>query len=223
MQPLVKNRNEEYKLAQRSFSLFDRRTLSALMLLGVVHCTSAAEEPLPPDQAFQFEAVSTSQEGAELTWKIADGYYLYHHQLKVSHDQKALKLSLPVPQDKDDPTFGKTEVHYENVTTQIQVKPNSQYLVMSINKISIFYLINILLLLAINHDYMLLVRKITSKMQKKYKASAAVLILLGALIAVKYSNISGSANILTVIFSVAASLPFIGFCTYLFSGEERIN
>ena len=94
---------------------------------------------------------------------------------------------------------------------------------MSINKISIFYLINILLLLAINHDYMLLVRKITSKMQKKYKASAAVLILLGALIAVKYSNISGSANILTVIFSVAASLPFIGFCTYLFSGEERIN
>lgn len=100
---------------------------------------------------------------------------------------------------------------------------HSQYLVMSINKISIFYLINILLLLAINHDYMLLVRKITSKMQKRYKASAAVLILLGALIAVKYSNISGSANILTVIFPVAASLPFIGFCMYLFSGEERIN
>ena len=36
--------------------LFDRRTPSALMLLGVVHCTSAAEEPLPPDQAFWFRA-----------------------------------------------------------------------------------------------------------------------------------------------------------------------
>ena len=32
MQPLATNRNEEHKLAQRSFSLFDRRTFSALML-----------------------------------------------------------------------------------------------------------------------------------------------------------------------------------------------
>jgi Cd2+/Zn2+-exporting ATPase len=34
MQILAINQNEEHKLAQRSFSLFDRRTLSALMLLG---------------------------------------------------------------------------------------------------------------------------------------------------------------------------------------------
>ena len=56
MQILAINQNQEHKLAQRSFSLFDRRTLSALMLLGLVHCTSAAEEPLPPDQAFRLKA-----------------------------------------------------------------------------------------------------------------------------------------------------------------------
>ncbi|HBF66727.1 MAG TPA: thiol:disulfide interchange protein, partial [Clostridium sp.] len=43
-----------------------------------------------------------------------------------SHDQKALKLSLPVPQDKDDPTFGRTQVHYGQVNTHIPVQPNQQ-------------------------------------------------------------------------------------------------
>ena len=52
MQPLATNRNEEYKLAQRPFSLFDRRTLSALVLLSVAHCTSAAEEPLRWSRSF---------------------------------------------------------------------------------------------------------------------------------------------------------------------------
>ena len=55
MQILAINQNQEHKLAQRSFSLFDRRTLSALMLMGLVHCASAAEEPLPPDQAFRLK------------------------------------------------------------------------------------------------------------------------------------------------------------------------
>ena len=86
--------------------------LRIFLIMVAVLMRTAHADFLPPDQAFQFEAVSTSQEGAELTWKIADGYYLYHDQLKVSHDQKALKLSLPVPQDKDDPTFGRTQVHY---------------------------------------------------------------------------------------------------------------
>ena len=50
MQPFAPNRSEEHTLAQRSFSLFDRRTLSALMLLGVVHCTSAAEEAVEAER-----------------------------------------------------------------------------------------------------------------------------------------------------------------------------
>lgn len=100
--------------------------LRIFLIMVAVLIRTAHADFLPPDQAFQFEAVSTSQEGAELTWKIADGYYLYHHQLKVSHDQKALKLSLPVPQDKDDPTFGRTQVHYGQVNTHIPVQPNQQ-------------------------------------------------------------------------------------------------
>lgn len=96
------------------------------MIAVAVLLRTAHADFLSPDQAFQFQAVSTSQDSAELTWKIADGYYLYHDQFKVSQDQTALKLSLPAAQDKDDPTFGMTQVHYNQVKTHIAVQPNQQ-------------------------------------------------------------------------------------------------
>ena len=102
------------------------RLLKIFFITLAVLIQTAHADFLSPDQAFQFQAVSTSQNGAELTWKIADGYYLYHDQIKVSHNQKALKLSLPTPQDKDDPTFGMTQVYYTQVNTHIPVQPNQQ-------------------------------------------------------------------------------------------------
>ncbi len=96
-----------------------------LIMLAVLMRTAHADF-LPPDQAFQFEAISTSQDSAELKWKIADGYYLYHEQLKVIHGQTQLKINLPVPQDKDDPTFGMTQVHYGQVSTHIRVQPKQK-------------------------------------------------------------------------------------------------
>lgn len=84
---------------------------------------------LPPDQAFQFQAISTSHDRAELTWNIAPGYYLYHEQLKVKQDQQSLSLQLPTPQAKDDPNFGMTEVHYGQVKTVIAVQPDRKYTV----------------------------------------------------------------------------------------------
>ncbi|WP_278364105.1 protein-disulfide reductase DsbD [Acinetobacter schindleri] len=94
------------------------------IMTGTVHA-----DFLPPDQAFQFQVVSTSQDQAELSWKIADGYYLYHDQLKVSHQQIPVKLALPKPEDKDDPNFGLTQVHYGQVKTNLNVQPNQQFVV----------------------------------------------------------------------------------------------
>jgi thioredoxin:protein disulfide reductase len=98
--------------------------------LGFSTITHANPEFLSPDQAFQFSAESLSDNKAQLNWTIAPHYYLYHDQFKVTVNNKAVPLSLPKGHIKDDPTFGKTEVHYEKVTTNIQVKPNSQYVVM---------------------------------------------------------------------------------------------
>ena len=87
----------------------------------------AANEFLAPDQAFKFQATSLSEQTVELKWDVAPHYYLYHDQFKVSQAQKPFSFKLPAGQEKDDPTFGLTRVHYGQVTTQIQVKPNQQY------------------------------------------------------------------------------------------------
>ncbi len=100
---------------------------SALSLSTV---SSANENFLPPDQAFQFSAESLSKTDAQLKWSIAPHYYLYHDQFKVTVNGQALHLNVPAGQEKDDPTFGKTQVHYQQVTAQIKVQPDSNYQVM---------------------------------------------------------------------------------------------
>ena len=102
--------------------------LGAVIGGGIMTGTAHADF-LPPDQAFQFQVVSTSQTQAELSWKIAEGYYLYHDQLKVSYQQTPVKLALPKPEDKDDPNFGLTQVHYGQVKTNMKVQPNQQFVV----------------------------------------------------------------------------------------------
>ena len=101
-----------------------------LSISAVTTVAHANPEFLPPDQAFQLSAESISQNKAQLKWTIAPHYYLYHDQFKVSVNNQEIPLSLPKGHEKDDPTFGKTQVHYEQVVTQIKVKPNSSYLVM---------------------------------------------------------------------------------------------
>lgn len=102
--------------------------LGAVIGGGIMTGTAHADF-LPPDQAFQFQVVSTSQGQAELSWKIAEGYYLYHDQLKVSSQQTLVKLTLPKPEDKDDPNFGLTQVHYGQVKSNMNVQPNQQFVV----------------------------------------------------------------------------------------------
>ncbi|WP_228144767.1 protein-disulfide reductase DsbD [Acinetobacter sp. ANC 5600] len=88
---------------------------------------TASADFLPPDQAFAFQAVSTAQDKAIFTWRIADGYYLYHDQLKVIENGKALSLQLPRPQQKDDPNFGMTDVHYGQVQATVAMQPKQSY------------------------------------------------------------------------------------------------
>lgn len=96
------------------------------MLLGILQVNSAYADFLPPNQAFHFKALSINQDHVELTWDIATGYYLYHDQFKVSDQQQPIKLNLPAAEDKDDPNFGLTKVHYHQVKTTILVKPNQK-------------------------------------------------------------------------------------------------
>nr|WP_314914732.1 protein-disulfide reductase DsbD [Acinetobacter harbinensis] len=106
--------------------MFSRIFMGAILTLSGT-CLFANEDFLPPDQAFKFQASSTATDQVELQWTIAPEYYLYHDQFKVSVEQKDLALKLPKGQEKDDPTFGKTEVHYNQVVAQFAVQPNREY------------------------------------------------------------------------------------------------
>lgn len=96
-------------------------------IFSILAMQSALADFLAPDQAFRFEAVSTTHDQAQLTWTITEGYYLYHDQLKVIENGKELALKLPSPQQKDDPNFGMTEVHYGYVQAAVPMQPNQSY------------------------------------------------------------------------------------------------
>ena len=106
------------------------RAFLSLCLLTVISLNSsvfANENFLPPDQAFRFSAESLNAQKAQLKWSIAPHYYLYHDQFKVTVNNAPIKLDLPNGHEKEDPTFGLTNVHYDQVLTNISVKPNSSY------------------------------------------------------------------------------------------------
>lgn len=96
-------------------------------IFSILSMQRASADFLPPDQAFAFQAVSTAQDQASFTWRITDGYYLYHDQIKVIENGKALSLQLPRPQQKDDPNFGMTDVHYGQVQATVAMQPKQSY------------------------------------------------------------------------------------------------
>lgn len=109
-------------------SFLNRVLLSVGILCSVMTVgTSHAQDFLPPDQAFVLNSQSLSEDQAQLQWKIAEDYYLYHQKFQVLEQGKAVKLSLPKGQPKQDPTFGLTDVHYNHVTASFKTQPNQQY------------------------------------------------------------------------------------------------
>jgi len=86
-------------------------TLLLRLLMAAVGPVWAAA-PLPADQAFQFRAQLDEEEGIELTWSIASGYYLYRERIVVTLDGQRIRIAAKKGEAKDDPNFGLTEVYH---------------------------------------------------------------------------------------------------------------
>lgn len=99
----------------------------ALVTFFTAAAVSANADFLPADQAFKLSAESLTEQDVKVSWEIAPHYYLYHQQFKVINQGTPLTLALPQGQMKDDPTFGRTEVHYNQVTFNFKVKPENRY------------------------------------------------------------------------------------------------
>ena len=74
---------------------------------------------MPADQAFQLRAQLDEEEGIELTWTIAPGYYLYRDKIVVTLDGQRIRIATDKGEPKDDPNFGMTEVYHASTTATV--------------------------------------------------------------------------------------------------------
>jgi thiol:disulfide interchange protein DsbD len=83
---------------------------------------SQADELLEPDKAFSFMADISHANTVQLSWQVADGYYLYQDKISVSVDQpnsvQLVNINLPKGKSKHDETFGDTIVYYNELSLE---------------------------------------------------------------------------------------------------------
>ncbi|MCK5188723.1 MAG: thiol:disulfide interchange protein, partial [Methylococcales bacterium] len=68
-----------------------------------------SKDLLPPDQAFNVSAKAISAEQIEVSWAIADGYYLYRNKTSITSQSKGIELGvpdMPAGKAKHDEFFG---------------------------------------------------------------------------------------------------------------------
>lgn len=99
-----------------------------LSLLFFQH-SFAEEEFLSPEVAFALSEVKVTegqdgQHQLNVTWKIADGYYMYKNKVSFLTDNTAIELgqpTLPAGKEKDDEFFGRIEIYKKQFTAQLPV------------------------------------------------------------------------------------------------------
>ncbi|MBI4740359.1 MAG: protein-disulfide reductase DsbD [Betaproteobacteria bacterium] len=90
-----------------------------------------ADEFLDPAVAFKPAARALDEQTIEVRFEIAPGYYLYRDKFRFALDPVAgATVALGVPElpkgkEKQDETFGKTEVYYQEALIRIPVQRNS--------------------------------------------------------------------------------------------------
>jgi thiol:disulfide interchange protein DsbD len=99
-----------------------RRPVAALLLCatGIAPALAVSEaDLLPVDDAFALTATAPARDRIELSWRIADGYYLYRHRIAVQPVDSAFKsnpLQLPPGAKHHDEFFGDVETYRRQLT-----------------------------------------------------------------------------------------------------------
>jgi thiol:disulfide interchange protein DsbD len=108
------------------FFVFAFASLALCALTGNVH---ADEDYLQPEQAFRFSARMADATTIEVSYQIADGYYLYRERFSFSADGAQLGApAIPPGKVKFDATFNKeVETYRHQVTIRIPVQANAAF------------------------------------------------------------------------------------------------
>lgn len=118
-------------------SLYAAMLLLAALLASTVATTVArADDFLDPEVAFKFSAKMIDAKTAEVTYTIADGYYMYREHFKFS--AQGAKLGTPVypaGQIHFDETFQKNvETYHHSVSVKLPVQANGTFTLVSVGQ-----------------------------------------------------------------------------------------
>jgi thiol:disulfide interchange protein DsbD len=105
------------------FQALPRLFAFLLLMWGALLGAQAADDYLPPEQAFKFSARMQDGSHVAVTYEIADGYYMYRERFKFGADGATLgEPVFPTGKVKFDDTFQKNvETYRSSVTILIPV------------------------------------------------------------------------------------------------------
>ncbi len=98
----------------RTFFLALLLCCTNLAAVGIVAATNDSDELLPEDQAFAFSAELMPDNTIEVSWSIADGYYMYQDKMGyevIGDTTLTSAVKLPKGKPKHDELFGDVEVY----------------------------------------------------------------------------------------------------------------
>jgi thiol:disulfide interchange protein DsbD len=106
-----------------------RLLLSLIASLVLLVPAYAADDFLPPDQAFKFSARMLDPHTAEVSYAIADGYYMYRERFKfAAAGAKLGEPQIPPGKVKFDETFNKdVETYHKAVAIRIPVQGDGPF------------------------------------------------------------------------------------------------
>ena len=100
------------------------RGVLALLCMASLPATAAIDpdDLLPVDEAFALRAEAVTRGRIELTWTIADGYYLYRHRMDAQRVEEGFKINpvrWPSGEKHHDEFFGDVETYRDRVSAVV--------------------------------------------------------------------------------------------------------
>lgn len=97
--------------------------LSLLVAVTGIGDAQQLEDLLDPREAFRLSAAPLDAQNVAVTFRIADGYYMYRDRFRFesANGQLLADVGLPPGERKNDPFFGETDIYRGHVTLRVPV------------------------------------------------------------------------------------------------------
>jgi len=100
-----------------------------LLLIGQSTIALADDELLPPEQAFKISAKAITFAQLEISWDIAEGYYLYSNKMQFKSKTEQIRTVTPIfpeGETKHDENFGDIVIYRNNLRIPVSLEAENK-------------------------------------------------------------------------------------------------